>query len=133
MDTQTEAVEEPNGHTARVRSGAQSSLTLCAPRTVACQAPVSVRICRQQYWRGLPLPIPGELPDPGSKLASPALAGKHFTTRVTWNPCSHSDIDKMNFKTKHVTKDKKTILTIIKIHYSCKPKYTKCMKQNSQH
>jgi len=35
---------------------------------------------RQEYWSGLPFPSPGDLSDPGIKLASPALAGIFFTT-----------------------------------------------------
>ena len=35
---------------------AQSSLTLCNPRAVACQAPLSMGFPRQEYWRGLPFP-----------------------------------------------------------------------------
>ena len=35
---------------------------------------------RQEYWIGLPVPSPGNLPDPGIKLMSPALAGGFFTT-----------------------------------------------------
>ena len=51
----------------------QSCLTLCDPRTVACQAPPSMGFSRQEHWSGLPLPSPGDLPDPGSELGSPAL------------------------------------------------------------
>ena len=29
----------------------------------------------QEYWSGLPIPSPGELPDPGIKPASPELQG----------------------------------------------------------
>ena len=35
----------------------------------------------------MPLPTPGDLPDPGIEtvsLASPALTGGFFTTRATW-------------------------------------------------
>ena len=28
---------------------------------------------RQEYWSGLPLPSPGDLPDPGIKRESPAM------------------------------------------------------------
>ena len=28
---------------------------------------------RQEYWSGLPLPSPGDLPDPGIESGSPAL------------------------------------------------------------
>ena len=43
------------------------------PWTVACQAPLSMGFSRQSYWRGLPFPSPGDLPDPGIEPASPAL------------------------------------------------------------
>ena len=38
---------------------------------------------RQEYWSGLPLPSPGDPPNPGIKptsLAFPALAGGFFAT-----------------------------------------------------
>ena len=59
--------------------------------TVACQAPLSMKFSRQEYWSGLPclpawhLPDPG--PDPGiepTSLMSPALAGRFFTTSTNW-------------------------------------------------
>ena len=40
---------------------------------VARQAPLSMEFPRQEYWSGLPLPSPGDLPDPGIKPRSPAL------------------------------------------------------------
>ena len=33
---------------------------LVAPRTVPCQAPLSMGFPRQEYWSGLPFPSPGE-------------------------------------------------------------------------
>ena len=39
--------------------------------TTACQAPLSMEFSRQEYWSGLPFPPPGNLPDPGTELASP--------------------------------------------------------------
>ena len=57
------------------------------PWTIAPQAPLSMGFSRQEYWSGLPLPSPRDLPDPGIKarsLVSPALAGGFFTTRATW-------------------------------------------------
>ena len=62
----------------------QSCLTLCDPRTVACQAPLSMGFSRQEYWGGLPCPPPGELPNPGVEPESltSALAGGFFTTGV---------------------------------------------------
>ena len=44
-----------------------------------CQAPLSMRFSRQEYWSELPLPSPGDLPDPGVGPIShvfPALAGE---------------------------------------------------------
>ena len=43
------------------------------PWTVVHQAPVSTEFSRQEYWSGLPVPSPGDLPDPGTEPASPAL------------------------------------------------------------
>ena len=40
------------------------------PWTVACQAPLSMGFSRQEYWCGLPLPSPGDLPHPGIEPAS---------------------------------------------------------------
>ena len=34
---------------------------------------------RQEYWSGLPFPLPGHLPNPGIEPKSPALAGGFFT------------------------------------------------------
>ena len=41
--------------------------------TVAYKAPLSMGFSRQEYWSGLPFPSPGDLPDPGIELESPAL------------------------------------------------------------
>ena len=57
------------------------------PWTVAHQAPPSMGFSRQEYWSGLPLPPPGDLPIPGvepKSLTSPALAGSFFITSTTW-------------------------------------------------
>ena len=51
------------------------------PWTVVHQAPLSVGFSRQDYWSGLPFPLPGDLSDPGTEPespASPALAGGFF-------------------------------------------------------
>ena len=62
---------------------AKSCLTLATPWTVALQAPLSIGFSRQEYWRGLPFPPPGDLPDPEIEplsLASPTLAGVFSNT-----------------------------------------------------
>ena len=43
------------------------------PWIIAHQVPLSVGFSRQEYWSGLPCPPPGDLPNPGIKLRSPAL------------------------------------------------------------
>ena len=60
--------------------------------TVAHQATLSMGFHRQEYCRGLPFPPPGDLPDPGIKPvspASPALAGRFFTTEPPVKPMRH--------------------------------------------
>ena len=55
--------------------------------TVACQATLSMRFSRQEYWTGLSCSPPGDLPEPGIKptsLMSLALPSRFFTTSATW-------------------------------------------------
>ena len=40
-------------------------------------------LSRQEYWSGLPFPSPGDLPDPGSEPAPPALPGGLYNC-TTW-------------------------------------------------
>ena len=54
-----------------------------APWSLVHQAPVSMGFSRQKFWSGSPSPPQGDLPQPGiepSSPASPALAGRFFTT-----------------------------------------------------
>jgi len=55
-----------------------------APWTVACQAPLPMDFSREEYWSGLPFYTTEDLPQPGIKPASPALAGDFLTTSSTW-------------------------------------------------
>ena len=64
----------------------KSCPTLVIPWTVACQAPLSVEFSRQEYQRGLPFPSPGDLPDPGIKLRSPALQVDSLPTEPPGKP-----------------------------------------------
>jgi len=45
------------------------------PWTIPPQAPLSMGFSRQEYWSGLLFSAPGDLPNPGIKPVSPALAG----------------------------------------------------------
>ena len=63
-----------------------------APWTVAHQAPLSTGFSRQEYWNRLQFPSPGDLPDPGTELASPALTGRFFTTEPPGKPLEPVDV-----------------------------------------
>ena len=70
-----------------------SRIQLCYP--MDCNLPGSSvhEFSRQEYWSGLPFPLPGGLPDPGIKsmsLMSPSLAGRFFTSNTTWEAQSSS-------------------------------------------
>lgn len=54
---------------------------MASPET--SQAPPSLGSPRQEYLRGLPLPSPWNLPDPGSEPGSPGCAGGFFYDRAT--------------------------------------------------
>ena len=65
----------------------------CSSRDLGLQIPLwnppgsFVHGCsRQEYWSGLPFPPPGDLPDPGIKPKSLALAGGVFTTESPGKP-----------------------------------------------
>ena len=61
----------------------------------ACQAPLSMKFSRQEYWIGLPCPLPSDLPDPGIKpilLISPALAGWFFNTSDNWEALTNNQL-----------------------------------------
>ena len=74
------------------------------PWTVACQAPLSMGFCRQEYWRGLPFPSPADLPDP----VFPALAGGLFTAEPPGKPQYSFWVTKR--------KKKKTVFPCLEIH-----------------
>ena len=58
------------------------------PWTVAYQASPSMGFSRQEYWRGLPFPSPGDLHDsgiePGKIFYVSCIRGGFFTTSTTW-------------------------------------------------
>ena len=57
--------------------------------TVACQAPLSMRFSRQEYWSGLPFSAPGDLMGPGMKPRSPALQADSSPSELLWK---HKDL-----------------------------------------
>ena len=53
--------------------------------TVAHQVPLSIVFPKQEYWSGLPFPLPRDLPNPGNEplsLMSPTLAGRLYLITV---------------------------------------------------
>ena len=69
-----------------VLSCSVESDSLATPWTVAHQVPLSMRFSRQEYWIRLPFPSPGDLPNPGVKPMTPALADGFFTTEPPEKP-----------------------------------------------
>ena len=59
--------------------------------TVACPAPLSMEISRQEYWSGLPFPSPGYLPNPGIKPRSSALQADSLPTELLGKPMTNID------------------------------------------
>ena len=61
--------------------------------TITCQAPLSTGLSQQEYWSGFPFTPPGDLPDPGIKPRSPALAGGFFTPEPPGKPESKNSLN----------------------------------------
>ena len=58
---------------------------------IACQAPLSMVVSREEYWSVFPFPSPGDLPDRGIEPVFPALADSFFTTGATRKPMANLD------------------------------------------
>ena len=56
------------------------------PWTVAYLGPLSMGFSRQEYWSGLPVPSPGDLPHPGIEPRSPALWADALTSEPPGKP-----------------------------------------------
>ena len=54
--------------------------------TVAYQVSPSMGFPRQEYWRGLPFPSPGDLPDPGIEPESSPLEADTLTSEPPGKP-----------------------------------------------
>ena len=63
-------------------------LTLVTPRTVVCQAPLSIGFSRQEYCSGLPFPSPEDHPNPGVEPRFPALQADSLPTELPGKPPS---------------------------------------------
>ena len=75
----------------------------CSPiNYIAQQTPLSMGFPRQEYLNRLPFSSPGNLPNPGSKPLSPALADGFFSTEPSGKPCNVCNILCMYFKMNRV-------------------------------
>ena len=84
---------------------AQSYPPLCDPRTIACQASLSMGFSWQEYWSGLPFPPPRDLPNPGIEPGSPALQADSLQAELPGKPI-------------HVTRKYKIYAYTIKLYLS---------------
>ena len=79
-----------------------SHVWLCAPCTVAHEAPLSLELSRKEYWSALPFLSSGDLSNPGIKPLSPALQMvscivRFFTNWATRKPkCNESPLKNYN-------------------------------------
>ena len=56
------------------------------PWSAASQAPLSLGFSRQEYWSGLPLPSPGDLPTSEIELGSPTLQADALLSKPPGKP-----------------------------------------------
>ena len=95
---------EPENRSSNSSSGsglvAKSFPTREIAWAAARQAPLPTGFSRQEYWRGLPCPPPGDLPDPGIEPVSyVSCIGRRvlYNERHLGSPCScHMFIKWMN-------------------------------------
>ena len=64
--------------------------SFATPWTIAHKVPLSLGFPRQECWSGLPFHSPEDLPNPGIKLTSSALAGGFLTTEPPAKPANTS-------------------------------------------
>ena len=84
--------------------------------TVIDQVPLSMGFFRQEYWIGLPLPPPGDIPDPGIKPAYLTLQSDSFPSKPSRKPPCNST-SKNNTHTQSYLKMMK-ILKIFRVRHT---------------
>ena len=69
------------------------------PWNAGYQGPLFMGFTRQEYWSGLLFSSPADLPDPRIEPASPALAGRFFTTAPPEKPWTrpHTNSRRLNY------------------------------------
>ena len=56
------------------------------PWALALQAPLSMGFSRQEYWSGLPVPSPGDLPNSGTEPGPPMLQADFSPSEAPGKP-----------------------------------------------
>ena len=65
------------------------------------QAPLSMGFSRQEYWRRLPFPSPGDAPNPGIEARSPTLQADTLTSEPPGKPLMGAFIQEGSNKCPH--------------------------------
>ena len=65
------------------------SLSFVTPWTVVHHSSLSMEFSRQEYWSGLPIPYPEDLPDPGIEPESSALQVVSLPSEPSGKPTPH--------------------------------------------
>ena len=86
------------------------------PRTVACQALLSMGFSRPEYWSGLSFPSPGDLPNPGIEPGSPALHADSLPSELPEKPHPYHTIDAICGIIKEFSR---LALTSFDFHHQC--------------
>ena len=60
---------------------------------------------RQEYWSGLPCPSPGDLPNPGTELRSPALQADSLISEPQGKPLFPSALSQISWRYRHLCRD----------------------------
>ena len=92
------------------------------PWTVAYQVPPSMGFSRQEYWSGLPLPSPGDLPKPGIEPGSPTFQADALTSEPPEKPLekiSARHIGKDIFLFSWAPKSLQTVSAVMKLKDAC--------------
>ena len=91
--------------------------TLATLWTEAHQAPLSMGFSRQEYWSGLPFPFPGDLPNPGIELGSPALQADSLPSEPPGRPNITLPLNLASTAVRYDRKGRREKLTILS-HWS---------------
>ena len=91
LDMKQQTVSKSGTLSLKVKVKSLSRIRLFAtPWTLANQAPLSMEFSRQAYWSRVPLPSPGDLPNPGIESRSPTLQADALPSEPPGKPLALS-------------------------------------------